>query len=219
MDLLLPDMKDEHLQEMVVCAWVHCDGHPETFEKVQVQSRYPTANGFGWARLLLEPDDDHGHAHLHFNICREDDCREVRSIPAVEASELGHLINRFSGRTANIALMGRYCADFGELSERGMICGLRGVSTESCGAQLVLDGASMSIVDHDFFTRLKWDYADDDDAVIVRLWAEIECSIEPRYLIDAVELMRNGLDCFVLETGQQPHAESSGPDLQEIATA
>jgi hypothetical protein len=226
MDLLLPDFKDERLRELVACAWVHCDGQsPVAFDKIRMQSRYGSDSGFAWARLLLEPDDDEGHTHLHFNIGREKDYREVRDVQKVDAVELGKQIDRFSGRTANLALMAKYAVDLDDLSGRGLISGLRGISTESCGSQLVLDGASMSIVDNsDGFTRLRWDYSEDKDSgeadlVTVRLSAEIEGLIGPRYLLDAIDLMKMGFECFVLDTGKPRHAESSGPGVQEIATA
>ena len=55
-------------------------------------------------------------------------------------------------------------------------------------------------IDAEIFHKLRWEYDKDDNTVCAEIFARSECEIEEGYLVKLVELMRDGFDCFILET-------------------
>ncbi|MCH8216356.1 MAG: hypothetical protein IH892_06245, partial [Planctomycetes bacterium] len=156
--------------------------------------------GAAWLRLLLDLEDGKP-GHFHFDIGRDSVYGEQKSLEIVDINEVHKLVDRFAGLDVRIALSAEYSIPLNQLPERGMISTLLGVETESCGVNLSVDGASMSIED-DVFTRIRWFYNKNKKCIEANLEAQTESEIDDEYLEDAVELMRVGLECFIFETSE-----------------
>lgn len=203
MNISLPAFEDDFLNELMVCATFHTDSPSQlkSDESVRLQSKYTISEGTAWLRILLDSEDG-THGHLHFDIGRDSVYDELQSLETVDVSEVHKLVERFTDQAVDMVLSAEYSIPLDQLPARGMIRTLFEVGTESCGAYLSVDGASMSI-DDDLFTKIRWYYNEKKDCIEVTLVARKESVIDDKYLEDVVELMRNGVECFIFETSEE----------------
>jgi hypothetical protein len=86
-----------------------------------------------------------------------------------------------------------------------MIEALLGVSTGSCGSDLLLRGARFAIHGDDGFTDVSWTLDESTDLVMATIYAERDDELDAEYIDRAVKFMQAGVRCFILEEGASPH--------------
>lgn len=223
MALAFPDFDDQLLEQFTACANFHADDASRLtgIGRIGLQAQVNASGGPIWIRLVCEPDDEGVHGHVHFDIGREFIYEEVKSLTTVTPEELADAASRFFGQTMDVRFIATYSIMVEVLPRHGLISALLGIETESCGHCLALDGASMSIVG-DLFTRLRWDLDEETDAVEVELTADTQTEYTTNYLPALIDVMRDGLECFVLETGEarkyagnRPKHKKTLPDIAE----
>lgn len=204
MDLTLPDLFELGIEALHLCAYF--DGDDEflsrwTTDEVNLESSYPTKNGEIFIRLVVEAEiGEDGHGHIHFDIAKtSDDFADLDEFDVVPIDDLFKQLEPLKGREVFASIAADFVVAVSDLPHRGMIRTILGVSTESCGSQLSLSGAEMSI-HGDLFQRLKWRCSDDDGIIEAQLYADTETEIGEDYISSAAKLMRQGVECFVLET-------------------
>ncbi len=208
MDLTLPDLEQLGIEELHLCAFF--GGEDEFLSRwktdpVELQSSYKTDTGEVGIRLVIEAegsgDDAHGHLHIDLNNTAE--FTGLRELDRVQLRELIDQLANLKGHTVFASIAADFILGIDELPRHGMIRTILGVSTESCGSQLSLTGSEMSI-DGDLFRRLTWTLIEDDDLIDAKLYANTETEIGDDYVNSAARLMRQGVECFVLESEERP---------------
>lgn len=204
MEISLPDLDELGIEELHLCAYF---GGEDEFlsrwitDEVTLQSIYSTKNGDVCIRLVIQAElgeDTHGHIHLDL-AKSSDDFASLDAFDLVPIDDLFKQIEPLKGHKVFASIAAGFVFSVEDLPIRGMIRTMLGVSTQSCGSQLSLTGAEMSI-DGDLFQRLKWKLSDDDELVEAQLYADTETALASDYISSAARLMRQGVECFVLET-------------------
>lgn len=201
MALVLPELSDEFLERLSVCAMFHADSVTRLqwlTKPLRMQAKYPSGSGLAWIRVLIESEDG-VHGHFHAEIWKEVYFQELVPYKTVEIAKLVEQVEKLLGQEADMGISADFCVELDRIAKRGIISTLLGVSTQTCGAELMLTGAKM-VVDGDLFSSVNWEYDEEDEVVNAEISADTVRVIDERYLEDAVQLMNQGLACFVLET-------------------
>ncbi|MEX0677309.1 MAG: hypothetical protein WD063_09550 [Pirellulales bacterium] len=224
MPIRLPEFSDKYAQALRVCAFAGEASKKKRrpLEKQYLQSSYPTDNGTAWMGLILEDaDDDHIHFHidLAFDHLFDESDKRFETISVQQAIKA---IDRVIGLNANAYVCAQYSIPFGDLPKRGILASLLGTSTEVCGSEMCLTGATMNI-DGDPFTKLRWQIGEDEDdelCIDVTLEADqVIAEITDDYLIALAQTMRQGIDCFVFESQSDKASHENQPKAMSKATS
>ncbi len=218
MDLSLPDLEQLGIEELHLCAYF---GGDDAFlsrwmtDGVQLQSSYSTGNGDVGIRLVIEADGsgDDAYGHMHFDLKKTSEFTGVQKFDCVPISELVDHLEPLKGHEVFASIAADFVLPVDTLPSRGMIRTILGVSTESCGSQLSLTGAEMSI-DGDLFQRLQWNFIEEGEFIDAKLYAETEADVGDDYIANAAQLMRQGVECFVLESEERlvRYAKQNAPE-------
>ena len=199
MTLILPDFSDPWLTELSVCALFE-SAEPLATEQRLLQVRMEVDEDAVWIRMCSESEDGI-HGHLHVDVGRERVFSGHPRYDTVSVEDIQEVVATHFGQMVSLKPSAEFDVPRGLIPEQGMLNTLLGLSTETCGAQMTLDAAGMTISDSPF-TRLRWDFDETDDTVHVDIYAATEVELSESYLLDAAEFMRDGIDCFVLESGE-----------------
>ena len=205
MTVCLPDFRDELLYELSACACACREdnkgvGWPEKGD-TYLESGYSGHDHPAWIRLILDANDGE-HCHFHVEVSREkfDASSWFKS---TSEGELVAAIEKLRGLTLDATLIAKYRVPMDSIPRRGIMRSLLGVSTQACGAEMFLSGATMD-VESDLFRRITWQLSDTDrDQVNVKVEAQSASTVGDDYLTRFVEVMRDGLDCFVFESTKE----------------
>ncbi len=152
-----------------------------------------------WLVVTLEAWDDQT-AHLHVETTRQKP--RVPDEGLSKADDLVVLISSFVEKSSSespvICSLVRLPVPRAEIPPYGTIGKLLGFTRKAYGASLSLNSARLDI-DDDVFTKLAFNYLEEDEIVYVELRARTAVLFDSDYLVRLVALMQIGADCFVFE--------------------
>jgi hypothetical protein len=219
MPLHLPDFRQEYLTGLTACAWICPDrDHGDiASRKIMVRSEYRAGNVDALITLQVDSGANQ-HIHVHVEIERKGSGREpVVHYDSLPVDELKAIIEGLLDEYAEVYWDGRFSVPRSVLPKFGMLESLLGVSTESCGAGLELQGSKFAIRG-DTFTEMIWNWDEDTDCIRATISAETKGPIGEKYLVQAVDTLQDGMNCFVLETSDDPrYANERQPEDRKRA--
>lgn len=206
MNLAVPELQEFRLEQLSVCAFFDGDNDFLSIwekDEVGVYLSRDTSYGEYVVRMVIQAETgEFSHGHLHFDIGRPESFDNYQSLEQVSQDQLNEHLAQLEEIDLDVHIGSESLLPRDELPQRGMIKTLLGVSTESCGSRLVMTGSTMEI-EGDLFRLLRWNFREETGMIDAKLSAETETTLDDAYLIHAASLMREGVECFVLETEER----------------
>lgn len=202
MPLHFPDFRQEYLTGLSACANFHANREHSLPGGVEIATAEYTAGEIEIVVRLQIDSDDNVHFHLHLDIDTKEASRNADNAMS-SIDELKSLVLPYFGEDADIYWTGKFDLERSNLPRRGMIEALLGVTTTSCGADLELNGSKFAI-NSDSFTEMEWEWDADTDCICATIRAETSGPVGDNYLTHGADLLKAGLDCFVLENTSEP---------------
>lgn len=213
MPLHLPDFRQESIHGLTFCSLIHRDTEDHNLGELPLHAfaKYDAGGIPAILFVILEKaDDDDMHYHFHVNVDRQESARDTSRYVEMNVDDLKDRVEVLFGDNVAAYIDVRYLVPRSKLPRGGMIETLLGVSTHSCGSELELRGSRFAI-DGDPFTEMDWRLDDESDCIRGTLAGETETIIGEDFLIQIIDLLDEGIECFVLEniTGTHPHASDN----------
>lgn len=215
--VILPDFEDGLLQSVTVCAIFEPTSpiDPKHGEDRSSQTQLQTPSGDElWFRLLVDRSDKPSDKwHLHCQIGRDGKISGLPFLRSISRSDALARIEPLFGNKCKMRLSAEYSIPFENIPSHSIVVSMSDVSTEVGGKNLFVDGMSMTVSD-DRITDLGWSIV--GDVVEVSVYAREALEIGPNFLIDAISVLRDGIDRFILELD---HADSDEKSSSQKASA
>lgn len=206
MPLHLPDFRQEYLSGLTACCWLHGKReHPGLldldFRSTRVCSEYKAGEVDAVISLCVDSQDG-THFHVHIEINRKDPEKSFPSyFTPLPVDSLKLLIEDFLGEDAEVYWDGKFAVPRKHLPKHGMLEALLGVTTESCGTDLELQGSKFAIRG-EVFTDMEWSWDEETDCIDATISAETTGEVTEDYLVKAADILQGGMNCFVLESAE-----------------
>lgn len=138
--------------------------------------------------------------HLHVEISRtEPEDEEGRHCNFDDIVKIiTECVEKIAGKEVYVRFRGYLPVARKDIPSQSAVGKLLAFSRKAGGAEMSLNGASLKIGD-EIFSRLMFNYDDDDEMAFVTLCAREECEIDEGYMDALGELMEAGADAFVFE--------------------
>lgn len=153
-----------------------------------------------WYHLLVAVRERKGDRpeNLHFHLDAVKSFGAGKSPPDTTIEDLLAKISQFYGRTVRFHLMSEWEIPKAALPRHGIIPAMSGIATTAAGKSLSLTGAQMSFDRPPSpFDEIQWRIAGEKVMVVLDAFEDKE--IDDNLLVSAEELVRIGIEKFILE--------------------
>jgi len=198
----IPRFWDARLQALTVCATISKPTSSQFNDApLRIQSKCTINDADpGWIRILLTNDPDDVAAHFHVEIGREPHYSEHRGLETRDWAFAESLFARFLNKKCKAFFEATFNVPFDDFPRRGVVRMLLDLNADVGGSEISLFGAKFAIAE-DYYLDFNWEVDWEGDSIKTEIsgYGE-ELTINGEYLQRGVDLMKSGLEKFVLES-------------------
>jgi hypothetical protein len=213
--MLLPAFNNPSICELHFCANKSADSQDHSLPDGEIRyfTEYGGESGTLYGTLIIESYPEPKSVHFHADFGRESPRPDSR-FRKVDADIFKAACQRVLGMTFHVLVGAKFSVGFESLPRFGIIRTLYGTSTEACGSEMFLNGATMTVHD-DTFHELKWRVEDETENVSGELEGVTEIEADEEYFSALEAIVDTGLECLVYEFESSIDESESSEDAND----